>query len=121
MSAGRPGSRRRLSSMTEGGTFLGTPRLLSEVVVCAPLLRQPHAVISGRPPVAPGTVAPERSGGMQSLESVKEQIEPEFELDLVVAPAQRGVFVVLGGLDDCDFGDVGVLVGQVTAHDRGHI
>jgi hypothetical protein len=61
------------------------------------------------------------SGGMESLEAVKEQIEPEFELDLVVAPAQRGVFVVVSGLDDCDFGHVGILVGQVTAHDRSHV
>jgi hypothetical protein len=50
--------------------------------------------------VIPETVAPERSGGMESLEAVKQQIEPKFELDLLVAPAQRGVFVVVGGFDN---------------------
>jgi hypothetical protein len=31
-----------------------------------------------------------------------ESFEPELEFDLVVAPARRGAFVVVGGFDDGD-------------------
>jgi hypothetical protein len=32
---------------------------------------------------------------VESFEAVKEQVEPELEFDLVVAPAEGGVFVVV--------------------------
>jgi hypothetical protein len=43
---------------------------------------------------------------VEPLEAVEEQVEPELELDLVIAPAQRGVRVVVGGLDDAPYSPV---------------
>src|SRR5215813_7835510 len=50
----------------------------------------------------------------QAVEAVEDQVEPEFEFGLVVAPAQGGVGVVMG-----DFGEHCGQVGELAGDIRG--